>query len=337
VYYTLAKADQDVTLEFLDGRGAVIRTFKSRLDSLGMADSVRADSVKKSRADSLRSIGKLAETPNPQLGEAGQGEPEADFEERARSGPRPPRVPNKAGLNTFAWDLRYPDAVRFENMIMWAGATTGPIVPPGTYAVRLTVPGQAPRTQPLRVLKDPRSTATQADYDAQVALQRKILDRVSEANNAVRTIRNVKWQLGDRERRASGAQAAAYKTAADDLARRISAVEGEIYQVRNQSSQDPLNYPIKLNNKLAALAGVVATADGRPTAQSYVVLDTLSKRLDVQLGKLRTEMASLDRINAMLKEMSLPPIVPSTVEMRAPRTVAATMEDDDEETEKKKW
>jgi len=74
----------------------------------------------------------------------------------------------------------------------------------------------------------------------------------------------------------------------DSLTAKLTAVEGEIYQYRNQSSQDPLNYPIKLNNKLAALQGVVEAGDGKPTDQSYAVFKELSGRLDVQLAKLDT-------------------------------------------------
>ena len=72
----------------------------------------------------------------------------------------------------------------------------------------------------------------------------------------------------------------------DALTEKLTAIEGEIYQYRNRSSQDPLNYPIKLNNKLAALQGIVEGGDGKPTAQSYAVFKELSARLDAELAKL---------------------------------------------------
>ena len=62
-----------------------------------------------------------------------------DFEALARSGPRAPRVPNRAGLNQFSWNGRYPDAATFQGLIMWAGSLTGPVAPPGTYTVRMLV------------------------------------------------------------------------------------------------------------------------------------------------------------------------------------------------------
>jgi hypothetical protein len=314
VYYALRQPKQEVTLDFLDKGGKVIKSFTSRLDSAGVADSVRVDSTRKARLDSLKAIGKPM--PQPDTAVMATEEQRPDFEEMSRRGPRPQRAPNKAGLNTFVWDMRYPDAVRFNNLIMWAAGTTGPRVAPGTYQVRLTVAGQPAETQSFRILEDPRSTATQADLEAQVALLLRIRDRTSEASNAVRTIRNVKAQLHQRAARAPATHRSELEQAAQVLADHLSTLEGEIYQVRNQSSQDPLNYPIKLNNKIAALSGVVASADGRPTAQSYTVFDMLSAQLDRQLVALHSILdTELPKVNQLVVAAGLPRIVPSTAEL----------------------
>jgi hypothetical protein len=246
----------------------------------------------------------------------GEGGPSPDLQALAATGPRPPRVPNKAGLNTFAWNLRYPDAVRFENIIMWAANTNGPIAPPGTYQVRLRL-GPTVQTQRFVVRKDPRSPSTLADYQAQFAFLTKVRDTVSAANNAVRTVRNVRFQVDDRREKMTGKpQAQEYAQLTGQLMERLGAAEGEIYQVRNQSNQDPLNYPIKLNNKIAALAGV-ASGEYRPTRQTYEAFDLLTKDLDVQLVKVKSSLDELlPRINALLRAAGLEVIVPSTVELK---------------------
>jgi len=95
--------------------------------------------------------------------------------------------------------------------------------------------------------------------------------------------------------------------------------------VKNQSGQDPLNYPIRLNNKIAALAGVVGGTDNKPTAQSYAVFNALSSQLDVQAAALHDARSSLDAINATLQAAWLKPIVPSTAEVPARRTPPARM------------
>jgi hypothetical protein len=108
----------------------------------------------------------------------------------------------------------------------------------------------------------------------------------------------------------------AFARAATPLSDRLSAIESEIYQVKNQSGQDPLNYPIRLNNKIAALAGVVGGTDAKPTSQSYTVFNDLSAQLDRQLSAMRGQLIILPSINATLKQAGLPPIVPSTEEVK---------------------
>ena len=319
VYYHLAKANQVVTLDFLDAQGAVIRSFSSNPDSLTLADSLRGDQQRAARRDSLTKAGLSADSIQkilfPPTAEGAAAAP-PDFEALARSGPRPPRVPNKAGLNAFSWNLRYPDAVRFENLIMWAANTTGPIAPPGTYQVRLRVGGET-QAQSFVVKKDPRSTSTLADYQEQFRFLMKVRDTVSAANNAVRTVRNVRFQVDDRREKIAGKpQAAEYQQLSSQLMDRVGAAERDVYQVQNQSSQDPLNYPIKLNNKIAALSGV-ASGEYRPTKQAYAAFDSLTKDLRVRLTTVKSSFDELlPRINALLKAAGLEAIVPGTAELK---------------------
>jgi hypothetical protein len=154
---------------------------------------------------------------------------------------------------------------------------------------------------------------------------------VSEANNAVRTIRNLRSQLTARRKSLSDQQCAELDAASSAMMTHLSAIEAEIYQVKNQSSQDPLNYPIRLNNKIAALAGVVASTDARPTDQSYTVFNDLSAQLDKQLAAMKAEMSGLAAVNAKLKSWSQPEIVPGTGEIRSPSTTPARTEDTDED------
>jgi hypothetical protein len=314
-------------MDFLDQQGKVIRSFTSEQDPTIAADSVRADSIRTARNDSLRRAGLPTDTATRS---------EARGEESGDEGPirrrPPPRVPNKAGLNQFAWNLRYPDASVFQNMIMWAGSVAGPTALPGTYSVRMTVGGQR-FSQPFTIVKDPRTTATDADLKEQFDLLMRIRDKTSEANDAVKTIRNVKAQLADRSKRMTGPKAGSFAELATNLTARLSAVESEIYQVKNQSSQDPLNYPIKLNNKIAALAGVVGGVDAKPTSQSYTVFNDLSAQLDRQLQAMRGPlMVTLPLLNATLKQAGLPPIVPSATEptITSEAGPAAPLEDDDD-------
>jgi hypothetical protein len=328
IYYSLARPNQVVTLDFMDAQGAVIKSFTSNPDSLTLADSLRADQQKAARRDSLTKAGLSADSITKLLaapaGEGGGGGGGFDFEALARTGPRPPRVPNKAGLNAFSWNLRYPDAVRFENLIMWAANTTGPIAPPGTYRVRMRV-GSDTQTQTFVVKKDPRSTSTLADYQEQFRFLIKVRDTVTAANNAIRTVRNVRFQADDRREKIAGKpQAAEYQQLVGQLFDKLNPAEREIYQVQNQSSQDPLNYPIRLNNKIAALSGVAA-GEYKPTKQTYAVFDSLTKDLRVRLTDEKSALDDLlPKLNALLKAAGLEPIVPSTQELKKEKPLVAS-------------
>jgi len=202
------------------------------------------------------------------------------------------RVAMKAGMNRFVWDMRYANAKDFPSMILWAGSTRGPLAPPGTYQVRLIAAGET-KTQSFTISRNPNVPGlTDADLQEQFTLARQISERVSQANAAVVRIRDLKTQMNDRmaavRAKEKGKNAPLAVLEGERLIGKLTGVEGEIYQYRNQSSQDPLNYPIKLNNKLAALQGVVEGGDGKPTEQSYAVFKELSGRLDVQLAKLDT-------------------------------------------------
>jgi ATP-dependent DNA ligase len=111
---------------------------------------------------------------------------------------------------------------------------------------------------------------------------------------------------------------AALKTAFEAFGKKLSAVEEEIYQVRNRSNQDPLNFPIKLNNKLAALERVVESGDGRPNASSYTVFKELSDQAAVQKGKLDAVLKTdLPAVNKLLADRNLKALEVTATESKA--------------------
>jgi hypothetical protein len=119
-------------------------------------------------------------------------------------------------------------------------------------------------------------------------------------------------------------QDAALKTALDAFRAKITAVEEEVYQVRNRSGQDPLNFPIKLNNKRAALDASIGRGDGKPTAGSYEVFKVLSDLLAVQKGRLDAALKSdLPAVNKQLTDHHLDPLVATTTETKDPTAPAA--------------
>ena len=218
----------------------------------------------------------------------------------------PPKPAMKAGLNRYTWDMHYPGFTEFKGMIFWAARNRGPLALPGQYQVRLTVDGKT-QVQPAEIRLDPRvKGVSQADLQKRFALATQIRDKVSQANDAVLMIRGVRSQIASVLKKASDA---AVRRSAGQLDQKLAAIEGRIYQVRIQSRQDPLNYPIMLNNKLAALGGVVEDGEAAPTAQDYTVFADLSQRLDRELASLNAVIATdLPAFNRELTQAHLPAV-----------------------------
>ncbi len=273
VYYWFKnKPAGEVTLEFLGSAGKPARKFSTK-------DAPEA------------------EQPGGEGGEEGEG---------PRFGGPPPKLAAEAGLNRFVWDLRYPDAKRFPGLIMWAGSTRGPIAVPGAYSVKLTADGKS-QTQTFQVRKDPRISTTPEDFAKQFALLMQIRDKLTATHEAVLRIRDVRKQVDELASRWK--DNAKIGAAAKGLNGKLTAVEEALYQTKNRSSQDPLNYPIRLNNKLAALAGVVGSADAAPTVQSQQVHEELVTAINAELSKLEGVLKKdLTDFNKLVREQNVPAV-----------------------------
>ncbi|MCC7194351.1 MAG: glycosyl hydrolase [Gemmatimonadaceae bacterium] len=219
-----------------------------------------------------------------------------------------PSTTNIVGLNRLNWDLRYSPATSFANMILWGASVTGPIAPPGTYKVRLTADNYT-QTQSFKVVRNPAyPDVTDADLRAQFNLAMQIRDKVSEANQAVIDSRRVKTDAADRMSKNSDTK---LKESGDRLTTNLNAVEGDIYQVKNQSGQDPLNFPIRINNRLANLMSMVNRGDGAPLANWPSLFAEYNKILKVQTDRMAKVYASdLTAFNAELRRLGLPPVAP---------------------------
>jgi photosystem II stability/assembly factor-like uncharacterized protein len=222
-----------------------------------------------------------------------------------------PELPLDQGVGGITWDLRTDGFWAFPGMVLWGARTAGPALPPGTYTARLTADGKA-ATTPVRIERNPwLADLSDADLEAQYAFSRSVWDKVNEANLAVVAIRSVKDQLEDRLEASDDAR---LRTAAGTLETNASAVEADIYQVKNRSNQDPLNFPIKVNNRLANLMSMAERGDGPPGTYMPEILQILSDELKVYTGRLQQVWATdLAAVNRELQRLGLTQIQPACV------------------------
>ncbi|HEU5374017.1 MAG TPA: hypothetical protein VFV38_01115 [Ktedonobacteraceae bacterium] len=271
VYYLKEQPEGEVRLVFLDAQGQEIKSFSSEAPP---EDTPKTGEVKKSNN-------------------------------------KDPLVPKTAGANRFVWNMRYPDPVKVAEGFMGGdNGLVGPVVAPGTYQVRLVV-GDQSQTASFEIQKDPRVSASQADLQAQFALLLAIRDRLSETHEAITTIREVRQQIEQWEQRTQGREH--HQTIVDAgkvVKEKLTAIEEELIQVKARSRQDTLNHPAKLNARITALTGVVASADAAPTRQAYELFEHLTGQLQAHQQRLRECLETdLTAFNSLIRELELPAVL----------------------------
>lgn len=251
-YYTLKNnIEEEIKLEIIDPSGNTIRTYSSKKDA-------NDKPVKESSTF---------------------------YEEENRT--RSSVVAADAGLNKFVWGLDYPDVTRIDGVqILWAGNTSGPSAIPGTYKVKMHIGDDVVGERSFDVVKDPRlKNVSQQDFVAQFELVKTIKAKLDTTHKTINRIREVRKEINEIMAEAKGDDELQEK--AKTMLDAMSEIENELIQTKAESGQDVLNFQIKLNNKLAALASTVATGYGRPTKQQYGVYDDLAGKVDVQFKRLQ--------------------------------------------------
>jgi photosystem II stability/assembly factor-like uncharacterized protein len=219
---------------------------------------------------------------------------------------RADQLPVKAGGNRFVWDMRYTGYKTFPGMVFYGSPNLGPKAVPGQYRVRLTVNGQS-QEQEFEIVKDPRIKTTLPELQAQFDFLVKVRDKVSEANQGVLDIRKIKDDLNSLKSKIGALPA--YKELNEVVGKfedELNVHENNIHQTKNRSVQDPLNYGIKMNNRLAHLMVEQGAGDFAPTQQGEEVRQMLTKMVDEELVKLNATIArNVERINTMAKEKGI--------------------------------
>ena len=302
------KTGTKVKMAFLKSDGTVIRALegevrppvepeKAREQKEASKEAPPAEPEKKT---AVKSEGGAAEAQDVE-----EDDPKAEKEKEKNKLPD-----SRPGFNRFAWDMRFPEAKSFDDMVLWGGGTDGPRIVPGTYSVQLAVGEDAPMTVNVTVKQDPRTAASQADLESQLELLLAANRKLSDMHEQIERIREVRKQLGElRTRLGKDEKTKPVRDAIKDLDKKMTAIEEALYQTKNRSPQDPLNFPIRLNDKLASLSASVETGDFAPTAQHRAIFAQLVEQIDPQLAQLRALWEKdLPALNAMVKEAQVPAV-----------------------------
>jgi hypothetical protein len=224
-----------------------------------------------------------------------------------------PRVPASVGMNHFDWNMRYPAAHKVPGDKTTEDSIIGPMSPPGSYQVRLTV-GEQSQIQSFDVVKNPNVEATQEDFDAQFAFLLQLRDKVSETHDNINKLRSTRDQVAEWAKRAEGSAAEEPVSAsAEALTQKLTDIESELIQTEYRGARDRLTLPVKLNAKLLGLVPVVAAADFSPPQQTFQVFAQYTEELDAQFQALDSVIDNdLSEFENLLAELQVPIIVPRT-------------------------
>lgn len=218
-------------------------------------------------------------------------------------------VSAKPGMNRFVWDLRYPEAEVVRGTILFSH-NIGPAAVPGTYQARLSM-GDWNQTQTFEVNKDPRLSTTQEDFQAQLDLAVKVRDKVTETHAAVAQIRGIRNQLENlsTQLKTAGGFDAVIE-AAKNLSQKLTAIEGKLTQIKNESRLDTCNFPPQLDDHLLYVSMIILSSDSRPTEGSTTRFNDLKAELAQFLDQLQTIInKDLPGFNDLVHAMGIQPIM----------------------------
>lgn len=204
----------------------------------------------------------------------------------------------KSGSNRLVWNMRYPGFQAFEGMIFYSSPNVGPKAVPGEYTVSLHYNGKV-MEQPLHIIKDPRLSNTDEDYKAQFDFLIAVRDKVSRANSAIIEIRRVQKDLEYlKQKEQISTELLDYISTFE---KELSRIENNIHMTKNQSRQDPLNYGIRINNRIAFLLADSQRGDYPPTDQAKAFFKEVSAELQTELTALNKLMKeSIAKLNDMV-------------------------------------
>jgi photosystem II stability/assembly factor-like uncharacterized protein len=221
-----------------------------------------------------------------------------------------PWIPVKPGVNRFLWNLRYAGSDRVLGNKLAGEADVGPIVLPGTYTVELRLNGAAGAgtlSETFEVINDPRSPVGEADLEQQLVVLLQIRDKISELHNGITRLRSVRSQVKTwSERLADGSDAA---NSATSITEALDAIEDVLIVPGDHTDTFGLNERARLNEKLASVISVMASADAKPTQQAMEVAAGYTEEIDAQLARLSSVLDDdVPAFNALVKQLDLPAV-----------------------------
>jgi len=218
------------------------------------------------------------------------------------------KIEFNTGMNQVVWDMLYQPGETIEGLILWNGNVGAIKAAPGKYNARFRFEKDSVDV-PFLIKPNPNFIMTEADYDAQVSFLLQIRDKFNEVQKGIKNIRSVRTQITDLTSRMNNSGTKEIKTMADSITRKLTVVEEALYQTKSKSGQDVLNFPIRLNDKLAGLFNVASSGETVPSTQVKETFAELGSQSGLQLEKLKKIMTvDVPALNKLILSRQVPAI-----------------------------
>ncbi len=212
------------------------------------------------------------------------------------------------GMNRFVWNMEYAPAEKMDGMILWNGVPGGILAAPGRHYAKIKV-GNDSTEVAFDIKADPNYTLSQAGYDEQLNFLVQARDKFNEVQQAIKDIRALRSQINEFTGKWGATTPKDIKQLTDSIQKQLNNIEEALYQTKAKSSQDVLNYPIRLNDKLSGVFDAASSGIMAPPKQVKEVYQELAGKCDIELSKLKKiTNETLPSLNRSIHEKQLPVI-----------------------------
>lgn len=218
------------------------------------------------------------------------------------------KIEVKAGMNRFVYDMQYEPAEKIDGLVLWNGNAGAPKAAPGNYTAKFKL-GKDSTVVSFIIKSDPNYTITDVEYQEQVKFLLEVRDKFSEIQKGIKNIRAYRTQINDLVSRIDSINSKSLKPLADSINKKLTGIEETLYQTKAKAGQDILNYPMRLNDRMAALYNVASSGNNAPTQQVKEAFKELSAETDIPLNKLKQLVSNeIGNLNKLINEQHVPVI-----------------------------
>ncbi|MBK7305160.1 MAG: glycosyl hydrolase [Saprospiraceae bacterium] len=225
------------------------------------------------------------------------------------------RIELKSGANLILVPFTMESAKSVDGMIMWGASLDGPLAPPGKYKIVYKSKNYIDSID-CQIIRDLRYPATDQDVVRLYNFIMKLRNKVDESHKTILNIRDVRKQLSEFAAKIEkNDKSTTFFKLKSQIDSTLNSIENELYQTKMQSVQDPINFPIKLTNKLAHLIALYNGSSYPPTNQAEELAMVLTDMIDQQILYFKNlQNNELKEINQLIRKSEWDVISPSKFE-----------------------